>query len=60
MPSLLRHQVAGAVALIPYLWMVWGFTRTVDLTWRADVVAGLLTAWMLRMVHRVGVAGAPW
>jgi hypothetical protein len=56
MPSLLRHQPAGAVALIPYLWMVWGFAF--DFTWRADVIAGLITAGMLLLVHRVEVVRA--
>jgi hypothetical protein len=51
MPSLLRHQLAGTVALLPYLWIVWGFTFAVDFTWRADVIAGLVTGWMLLVVH---------
>ncbi|GGG66020.1 hypothetical protein GCM10011374_32520 [Kocuria dechangensis] len=58
MPPLLRHQLAGTVALIPYLWMVWGFILAFDFTWRADVVAGLITGWMLLAVHRVEVARA--
>ncbi len=58
MPSLLRHQLAGTVALIPYLWIVWGFTVAFDFTWRAPVVAGLITAGMLLLVHRVEVARA--
>ncbi|GGG59914.1 hypothetical protein GCM10011374_23460 [Kocuria dechangensis] len=55
MPPLVRHQLAGTVALIPYLWVVWGFTMAFDFTWRADVIAGLITAGMLLVVHRVEV-----
>lgn len=55
MPPLLRHHMAGTVALIPYLWMVWGFTVAFDFTWWADVIAGLITGWMLLVVHRVEV-----
>jgi hypothetical protein len=57
-PPLWRHQLAGALALIPYLWMVLGFTVAFDFTWRADVVAGLITAGMLLVVYRVEVTGA--
>jgi hypothetical protein len=38
--------------------MVWGFTVAFDFTWRADVVAGLITVWMLLAVYRVEVARA--
>jgi hypothetical protein len=55
MPPLLRHQLAGAAALIPYLWVVWGFTVAFDFTWRADVIAGAITAGMLLVVHKVEV-----
>lgn len=55
MPPLLRHQLAGTVALIPYLLLVWGFTLAFDFTWRADVIAALITGWMLLVVHRVEV-----
>jgi hypothetical protein len=58
MPSLLRHQLAGAVALVPYLWIVWGFTVAFDFTWRADAIAGLITAGMLLVVYRVEVRRA--
>jgi hypothetical protein len=58
MPSLLRHYLAGALALIPYLWMVWVFTFAFDFTWRAPVIAGLITVWMLLAVYRVEVARA--
>lgn len=58
MPTLWRHYLAGAVALTPYLWIVWGFTLAFDLTWRAPVVAGLITAGMLPIVYRVEVARA--
>lgn len=52
MPPLVRHQVAGTVALLPYLWMVWGFTVAFDVTWRAHVVAALITVSLLLVVHR--------
>ena len=52
MPSLLRHQVAGVVALIPYLLLVGGFTFAFDFTWRAEMVAGLITAGLLLLVRR--------
>ena len=58
MPPLWRHQLAGTVALVPYLWVVWGFTVAFDFTWRADVVAGVITVGMLLVVHRVEVARA--
>ncbi|MHC5560934.1 hypothetical protein [Kocuria sp. U4B] len=58
MPSLLRHQLAGALALVPYLWVVWGLTVAFDFTWRAEVVARLITAGMLLLVYRVEVARA--
>lgn len=58
MPPLVRHHLAGAAALIPYLWIVWGFTLVLDFTWRAHVIAGLITAWMLLIVHRVEAARA--
>ena len=54
-PPLLRHQLAGGVALIPYLWVVWGFTVAFDFTWRAHMVAALISAGMLLVVHRVEV-----
>lgn len=58
MPPVLRHHLAGIVALIPYLWVVWGFTHAFDFTWRADVVAGVITAGLLLLVHRVEAARA--
>jgi hypothetical protein len=58
MPSLLRHHLAGAVALIPYLLLVWGFAVAFDFTRRADVVAGLITASLLLLVYRVKVVRA--
>ena len=58
MPPVVRHHLAGTVALIPYLWIVWGFTLVLDFTWRAPVIAGLITAWMLLIVHRVEAARA--
>jgi hypothetical protein len=58
MPSSWGLHLAGVVALIPYLWIVWGFTLAFDFTWRAEVVAGLITAGMLLIVYRVEVACA--
>jgi hypothetical protein len=58
MPPVLRDHLAEVVALIPYLWVVWGFTLAFDLTWRAHVVAGVITAELLLLVHRVEVARA--
>lgn len=55
MPSLLRHQLAGTVALLPYLWVVWGFTLVFDFTWRAEAIADAITVWMLLVVYRVEV-----
>ncbi|GGG70617.1 hypothetical protein GCM10011374_38990 [Kocuria dechangensis] len=55
MSQLVRHQLAGTVALLPYLLLVWGFTWAFDFTWRADVIAALITAGMLLVVHRVEV-----
>lgn len=55
MPPLVRHHLAGVVALTPYLLLVWGFTMAFDFTWRADVIAGLITAGLLLVVHRVEV-----
>jgi hypothetical protein len=58
MPIVWRHYLAGVVALIPYLLLVWGFTVAFDFTWHAPVVAGLITAGMLLVVYRVEVARA--
>jgi hypothetical protein len=58
MPPLWRHQLAGAVALIPYLLFVWGFAVAFDVTWRAEMVAGLITVCLLLLVCRVEVARA--
>ncbi|MEX5271541.1 hypothetical protein [Kocuria sabuli] len=60
MPQLVRHQRTGAVALVPYLWVVWGFIVAFDFTWRADVIAGALTVAMLLLLlmYRVEVGRA--
>ena len=58
MPSMLRHYIAGAIALIPYLWVVWGFTVAFAFTWRADVIAGAITAGLLLAMYRVEAARA--
>jgi hypothetical protein len=58
MPPPWRLQLAGVVALIPYLLLVGGFAVAFDFTWRADVVAGAITAWMLLLVHRMEVVRA--
>lgn len=58
MRTVWRHHLAGAAALIPYLWIVRGFTLALDFTWRASVIAGLITAGMLLIVHQVEVARA--
>lgn len=59
MRPLVRHHLVGAVALVLYLWIVWGFTLAFDFTWRAHLIAGLITAGMLLIMHRVEVACAP-
>jgi hypothetical protein len=58
MPTVWRRYLAGTAALIPYVWIVWGFTLAFEFTWRADVVAGVITAGMLLIVYRVEVARA--
>ncbi|MEX5261528.1 hypothetical protein [Kocuria sp. CPCC 205263] len=58
MAPVLRHHIAGVVALIPYLWVVWGFTVAFDFSWRAHVVAGVITAGLLLLMHRVEAARA--
>jgi hypothetical protein len=58
MPSGLRHHLAGVVALAPYLWLVWGFTVAFDFSWRADVIAAVITAGLLLLVYQVEAARA--
>ncbi|MEX5258555.1 hypothetical protein [Kocuria arenosa] len=58
MPSMVRHHIAGVVTLASYLWVVWGFTVAFDFSWRADVIAGVITAGLLLLVHRVEAARA--
>lgn len=58
MPPLVRHQLAGAVALVPYLFNVWLFVVAFDFTWRAHVIAGVITLWMLLVVRRAEVRHA--
>ena len=57
-PLGLRHHIAGVVALIPYLWVVWGFTVAFDFSWRADVIAAVITAGLMLLVCRVEAARA--
>ena len=52
MPPVVRHHLAGTVALIPYLWIVWGFTLALDFTWTAIGVGALITALLLVLVHK--------
>ena len=52
MPSALRHRLAGAVAISPYLTLVWDVATGIDFTWRAYMVAGLITAALLLLVHK--------
>lgn len=52
MPTLWRHQLAGVVAIYPYLRVVWGLPILMEMTWRAFVVAGILTVGMLLLVRR--------
>ncbi|GAA1750712.1 hypothetical protein [Kocuria aegyptia] len=42
--------------MIPHLWMVWGVTF--DFPWRAEVIAGLITAGLMLVVYRVEVTRA--
>lgn len=60
MPSLLRHQLAGAVALIPYLMPVWAVVIGVESPWPAYAIAGAITTALLLLVRRVEVRRAAW
>ena len=52
MPSALRHRVAGAVAITPYLFWVWDVVGINDNTWPAIAVGAVLTGLLLLLVHR--------
>lgn len=58
MSSLLRHHVAGAVALIPYLMPVWVVTIDIQFSWTAYGVATAITIVLLLLVRRVEVRHA--
>ena len=58
MPASLRHHLAGAVALVPYLLPVWLTAIGVGPPWPAYAIAAALTAPMLLIMHRVEVAHA--
>lgn len=52
MPSALRHRVAGAVAITPYLFWVWTVVGINDNTGPAIAVGALITGLLLLLVHR--------
>lgn len=52
MPTLWRHQLAGIVAIYPYLQMAWGLPLLPGLTSRAYLASGILTVGMLLLVRR--------
>lgn len=52
MPSALRHRVAGAVAITPYLFWVWDAVGINDNTWSAIAVGAVITGLLLLLVHR--------
>ena len=48
----LRHRLAGAVAITPYLLMVWDVVGINDNTWPAIGVGTLFTGLLLLLVHQ--------
>ena len=52
LPSALRHRVAGAVAITPYLFWVWDVVAINDNTWPAIAVGAVITGLLLLLVHR--------
>lgn len=52
MPSALRHRVAGAVAITPYLFWVWDVVAINDNTWPAIGVGAVITGLLLLLVHQ--------
>ncbi|WP_144837145.1 hypothetical protein [Kocuria rosea] len=52
MPSALRHRLAGAVSIAPYLFMVWAVVGGNDFTWTAIGVGALITGLLLLLVHQ--------